>query len=431
MFSFLFRKRQSSRSTKSNTRRLGRPGVLRLEVLEDRCVPALLQVGVHEPYATITSALQAARPGDTVLVHPGTYQEAVNITKNNITLEGVNQSAVIQAPSSLASNDFSIVDVNGASGVTIRDLTIKGIYTGDLTQVQNYLLGLHAGIYVSHGGSATISHNHVTGIIEIPHAPPQIVNINDLPTIDDGYAILVGSDTPVLKTTGSAVITGNTIDYYEHCGIEVANTGSSATIQNNTVTGLPLAAARDFPNQIGIAVVSGATGRIVHNRVSNNVQTWANIYPYGIYLLNSGTGVIVTGNFVAGNSTGIFASTSAGATITGNTVSGTMNDGIDLSSVFGTTTLQGNIIDRNGGQGVSLLNSTGVTLRGNRVSKNVLDGIFADSPSAGNSFVRNALSGNGHYDAEDDSTGTGTAGTANTWTGNKGKTDNKGHALLA
>jgi hypothetical protein len=41
----------------------------------------------------------------------------------------------------------------------------------------------------------------------------------------------------------------------------------------------------------------------------------------------------------------------------------------------------------------------------------------------------NTASGSGVFDAEDDSTGSQTAGTANTWTGNTFSTDNKGGGL--
>jgi hypothetical protein len=140
--------------------------MLRLEALEDRCVPTVLQVGAREPFPTISSALTTAKAGDTILVHEGTYQETVDIATKNITLKGVNLSAVIKAPTNRAANAYSIVQVNGVKGVTIRGLTIEGTYTGTFTPVgsANAQLGLHVGIYVSNGGSATILNNHITNI---------------------------------------------------------------------------------------------------------------------------------------------------------------------------------------------------------------------------------------------------------------------------
>jgi len=49
------------------------------------------------------------------------------------------------------------------------------------------------------------------------------------------------------------------------------------------------------------------------------------------------------------------------------------------------------------------------------------DGIFVDAGSTGNLLTENKLSGN-VFDAWDESSGTGTAGTANRWKHNKGQT---------
>ena len=50
------------------------------------------------------------------------------------------------------------------------------------------------------------------------------------------------------------------------------------------------------------------------------------------------------------------------------------------------------------------------------------DGLFADSDSTGNRLFKNSAFGNQNLDCEDDSTGTGTAGTANQWEDNRGAT---------
>lgn len=50
------------------------------------------------PCITITAGLAVAKPGQTVLVFPGTYTEQVSITKSVTLTSG----AVIQAPNGLA-----------------------------------------------------------------------------------------------------------------------------------------------------------------------------------------------------------------------------------------------------------------------------------------------------------------------------------------
>ncbi|HEV2951307.1 MAG TPA: hypothetical protein VGZ51_04295 [Actinomycetota bacterium] len=48
---------------------------------------------------------------------------------------------------------------------------------------------------------------------------------------------------------------------------------------------------------------------------------------------------------------------------------------------------------------------------------------FFGSLTNGNQIRSNTASGNGNLDCEDDSSGSGTSGTANTWTSNNGVTD--------
>ncbi len=280
----------------------GRPRPPRLEILEDRLAPAVLRVGAGEPYHTITSALAAANPGDTVRVDPGVYREAVNIAKNNIPLEGVNLDAVIQAPASLAGNDFPLVEVNGAAGVTIRHLTVAGPYTGGFTTVNGRQLGLRAGIFVAHGGSASIAENRVT---DIRDDPPKT-------TADDGFGIVVGSRSDVLSTTGSALVEHNAIDNYQRAGTDVANVGSGASFLGNTVTGLGLTLGNQYAIQVGMAVEAGAAALLQGNTVTRNVQTTAGGLPVGIFFSGDATNVRVVGNQVTGNTTGIEALSARG-----------------------------------------------------------------------------------------------------------------------
>ncbi|MBC8124711.1 MAG: right-handed parallel beta-helix repeat-containing protein [Candidatus Kapabacteria bacterium] len=84
-----------------------------------------LNVGPGQTYATIQSAIVQAQPGDTVLIHPGTYTTSTYIVEKNGTVEqpiviaGVSQSSVIiDGPSS----SMQFVD---CSHINIENLTIR------------------------------------------------------------------------------------------------------------------------------------------------------------------------------------------------------------------------------------------------------------------------------------------------------------------
>lgn len=68
-------------------------------------------------------------------------------------------------------------------------------------------------------------------------------------------------------TTGSATITDNEIVGYQKGGIVVDNTGSTATITGNRVTG---AGPTKIIGRNGIQVSRGATATITDNEVRNN-----------------------------------------------------------------------------------------------------------------------------------------------------------------
>ena len=145
-------------------------------------------------------------------------------------------------------------------------------------------------------------------------------------------------------------------------------------------------------------------------------------------------GIVVTGagavtiedNSISRNQIGIFvAANSASLVIDGNNISNNTMIGIAISNSTGAT-LFDNYLVRNGsadgGAGIALFNSQNIVVTRNNSSGNIGDGIFADKDSTGNTFLSNVLIGNSGYDAEDLTTGSGTLGTANTWTKNVGKT---------
>ena len=52
-------------------------------------------LNVPADYATIQEAVDAAVEGDLILIAPGTYNEAVQVTTDNIVIRGLDRNAVI------------------------------------------------------------------------------------------------------------------------------------------------------------------------------------------------------------------------------------------------------------------------------------------------------------------------------------------------
>ena len=143
----------------------------------------------------------------------------------------------------------------------------------------------------------------------------------------NGVGILVGR--AAWSTTGTADITDNVIETYQKGGIVVSNTGSSANINGNTVSG---DGPVSYIAENGIQVSSGATAEINGNTVTGHSYNGANWSSTGMLLY--GPGVINTdGNTVSENQVGIYLVEASG-THQNNTISATAT-GTDVDYFWG------------------------------------------------------------------------------------------------
>jgi parallel beta-helix repeat protein len=70
-------------------------------------------------------------------------------------------------------------------------------------------------------------------------------------------------------------------------------------------------------------------------------------------------------------------------------------------------------------------NVAGTQISHNSSTQNDFTGISVGRTASSNTISYNKASGNGMFDCEDDSTGSGTAGTANFWITDFGQTENR------
>jgi hypothetical protein len=126
-----------------------------VEAMERRTLlSATLEVGTGHPFSTIQAALDAAAPGDTVLVSPGTYTENVTIEKPLTLLStGGRDDTTIQGISG-AGASATLLITPGVNNVVIGDanqgFTINGIDNGN-PAVENaavYLRGSHTDVRI-------------------------------------------------------------------------------------------------------------------------------------------------------------------------------------------------------------------------------------------------------------------------------------------
>lgn len=338
-------------------------------------------------FHTIQAGVNAAQPGDHIHVMRGTYNEQVDIpsSKNNVTIQG--EHAVIMPPAGMTSG--FLVTIDGATNVELANLTISG----PLPDAAFSSGSATGGIDVTAGGSGRIHNNYITQIWQVTAANRGIQN---------GISILVGRQSQ--QTTGSADIDNNTLDHWQKGAIVIDNSGSSAHIHNNTVTGEgPI----NYTAQNGIQVSDGATGEVDNNDVSALSYTPGTYGSSGILIYET-SNVNVHNNHIKGADLGVAFADVTASTISNNQISNGLY-GIDVDEFF--TGSQNNTIDHN------------------HSNNNSQEGVFVSVQSVNNLFKQNEFMHNAYLDAEDDSVGTGTAGTGNLWTHNHIGTDNKGGGL--
>jgi parallel beta-helix repeat protein len=426
-----------------------------LEGLEDRLVMSTIVVDPTPGkgnYTTIQAAVNAASPGDVINIDTATYQEQVVVSKN-LTLETTpgQARATIQAPTAAPlTGSLDIVDFTGSTvtGAKLQNLNIQGPAPD-----------LKAGVNVEQGATGvTITGNTISAIKDKNN-----IKLGD----QTGVGILIGGNTGGVYTAGGATVSSNTVSDYQKCGIVINYAGSSASVSGNTVTGTGKTNALA---QNGIQVGFGATATVSGNTVSGNIYGFASPTTYeaaDILLYQPGSGTSASGNTVSSCDVGIWALDAAGATIANNNVSGFGYAGIALDVVStgcsNVTVNNNSVHDSNGpNAGIIMFNATGCTITNNtisacgdgiwlaagdtnnRINANTIstssvdgiviadydptktNGIGTTSTSSGNTISSNKATGSGSLDALDVSTGSGTAGTANTWSGNTFKTKSPG-----
>ena len=191
--------------------------------------------------------------------------------------------------------------------------------------------------------------------------------------------------------------------------------GSSLTIADNLFTGHSSAAV----NTAGDAA-RPSTGLRIERNQSIDDATFA--------VVVNATGAVVADNVVerrpgavvdAGSGVYVGGGTTA-LQVTRNVISAGAATGIRVTNLFGAPNVGlavvGNqVIDRQ--YGVRLSGQTSGTVRDNGIARSTAAGILLDADNSGVTVTGNRI-GQDPLACQDRSTGTRTAGTANTWTGN-------------
>ncbi|MEV7546396.1 right-handed parallel beta-helix repeat-containing protein [Streptomyces sp. NPDC089915] len=332
------------------------------------------EIVVPRDFPSIQAAVDAAPSGGTVTVRAGTYTEEVVVSGKELRLKGAGaRKTVIKSPATLTPfavntrDDLptaSIVRIAGGARVRMSGFTVTGpipcaVGANGITALQGSTLELTDSHVPDVHPDASCPGDRARGRGVVFGLPP-FVEVGGVP-----------------GSTASGLISHVTVERYLIDGINIggpAEGGTRVEITDNTVTG----GARFPVAQAGIAVASGATGKVTGNRVSDTVCTLAECGPDPIAQIQSAgiitafdpaSGSVISENRVSASDIGVYLYASPDCCrISGNHLKGNKYFGIAIQDGNGTT-------DRNtisGGQvGIGVIadsaDTTG-TLRGDRIS---------------------------------------------------------------
>jgi Protein kinase domain/Right handed beta helix region len=277
-------------------------------------------------YRSIQAALNAAKSGETVAVAAGRFPQQLTIRKR-VTLTGAGiDSTTISAPSSLAPGPLaslhSIVTVVGGAHVTISNLKIAGPPTASCSSPSD----LNTGVLVGENATLDLRSAAVTNIRDTPAGcvRSQTRAVAVAVGVSGTLAASLGNRKGGMPgggyaSPGHATIKAALISGYGQEGIDVAGSGSTATITSSHISGIGSSSAQVVH---GILVQFGGTATIVRNTISGNQCTsrraaassrggrpcgpaFYQVHDKGISVALAGPGTVIMDNKLSRNDVGI------------------------------------------------------------------------------------------------------------------------------
>ena len=343
---------------------------------------------VPTDYPTIQAAINAASPGDTIVVDRGEYDEQVIINKS-LTIQGMGNDTIIK-PSSAANltqvfdglfwygtpntkqiAGIIVANVSDGSNVTIKNLKVDESSVTTKPAGADYLTGI---FYRETGGTIDTVN---------------IVGTGAWSGGDRAYGIYLSAGTNAV----SVQVNGSTITNYDKNGIEAMGDKLTFDIHDNVLTGRgPTLEGDEVQN--GINVGRGSVGTVNNNMISNMSYAPLTWWSTGILFFGGGDGCSANSNIVVNCQIGIgFNDMNGSATdniVSGGTVG---KAGMFLQQYYATgtwaasflnNTLRGFDTEGIGAHSYDADTSLAVNIQGNQLTDGTGDGIYiGDIPEYG------------------------------------------------
>jgi hypothetical protein len=252
-------------------------------------------INVPEDHPTIQAAVDAAAEGDLILIAPGTYNEAVNVTTNNLTIRGLDRNEVVLDGQFELENGIRVL---GASGVAVENMTAINyarngfFWTGVDGYRGSYLTAYRNGdygIYMFDAVNGLLEHSYGGGSpdagVYIGECFPCNAVIDNVVSEHNGLGYSgtnSGGDLFIINSTfrnNRAGIVPNS-GSYELCYPERQTTIVGNIVHSNNQPDTPAIDVAILAMGNGILVAGGVQNTIERNLVFDHDKTGIGLVPF-------------------------------------------------------------------------------------------------------------------------------------------------------
>lgn len=252
-------------------------------------------ITVPDDYPTIQAAVDAAAPGDLILVKPGTYNEAVNVITDGITIRGLDRNEVILDGKLELDNGIRIL---GAKGVAVENMTAMNytrngfFWTGVDGYRGSYLTSYRTGdygVYVFDSMNGDLEHIYAAGSPDAGVYIGECFPCNSV--IDDVVSEHNGLGYSGTNSGGNLLIVNSTFRFnragvvpnsgsYELCYPQRQTTIVGNTVYSNNQADTPAIDVALLAMGNGILVAGGVLNDIERNLVYDHDKSGVGLVPF-------------------------------------------------------------------------------------------------------------------------------------------------------
>lgn len=252
-------------------------------------------LNVPADYATIQEAVDAAVEGDLILIAPGTYNEAVQVTTNNIIIRGLDRNTVILDGNFEFDNGIRVVGANGVAleNMTAMNYTKNGFFWTGVTGYRgDYLTAWRNGdygVYVFDSVGGVIDNSYGAGSPDagvyvgqcypcdslINHFTAEFNGLGYSGTNAGGNMVIANS---VFRHNRAGIVPNS--GSYELCYPERQTTIIGNQVYDNNQPDTPAIDVAILAMGNGILTAGGVQNIIERNRVWNHNKTGIGLVPY-------------------------------------------------------------------------------------------------------------------------------------------------------